>query len=237
MIVYAHRGDNRSHIENTKAAFDSSLALGFRALELDLVRLRDDTVVLYHDETLTRLSGRDILATDLTYQEFCAIFPELLSVYDFVNYYGRLGLDLNFEIKDDIRTFELIEPLLGLCDRVVISSFRTEIVDRARGVVGGYLFDTQEDIDAAPQIFESAPRIHISEKLTPLLREVPVRAGLEIFVYTVNEPAVAQKLSSLPCVAGIFTDNPALVAFDAAMPAAVLAEIEPEAPTVFEITA
>ncbi|MEQ9363187.1 MAG: glycerophosphodiester phosphodiesterase family protein [Leptospirales bacterium] len=208
------------------AAFDSSLALGFRALELDLVRLVDDTVVLYHDDTLDRLSGRGVNAADLNYQEFCEIFPELLSVYDFVNHYGNLGLDINFEIKDDIRTFELIEPLLDLCDgRVVVSSFRGEIVDhaRSRGVVGGYLFESHAEIEAAAHTFESAPRIHIDESLTPLLRELPARDDREIYVYTVNEAAVAQKLKGLGPgkVAGIYTDNPALVAFDSRMVAVV----------------
>ena len=227
MIVYAHRGDNRSHVENTKAAFDSSLALGFRALELDLLRLVDDTVVLYHDDTLDRLSNRSVNAADLNYQEFGEIFPELLSVYDFVNYYGNLGLDINFEIKDDFRTFELIEPLLALCSGpVVISSFRHDIVDRvrSRGVCGGYLFETQDDIDASPRIFEEAPRVHIDESLAPLLREMPVAAGdktREIYVYTVNDAAGAQKLKSLGNVAGIYTDNPALVAFDSRTPAVV----------------
>lgn len=236
MIVYAHRGDNRSNIENTRAAFDSSLALGFRALELDLVRLRDDTVVLYHDDTLERMTGRDIRAVDLDYQEFCEIFPELLSVYDFVNHYGNLGLDLNFEIKDDIRTFELIEPLLALCKgSVVISSFRHDIVDyvRSRGVAGAYLFENRAQIAAAPEVFAEAPRIHIDESLVPILRDLPPREDRELFVYTVNEPAVAQKLKGFPNVTGVYTDNPALIAFDSQMATAVtseLADIAPEQP-------
>ncbi|MCR9145290.1 MAG: hypothetical protein NXI24_23830 [bacterium] len=227
MIVYAHRGDNRSQLENTKAAFDSSLASGFRALELDLVRLVDDTVVLYHDDTLDRLSGRSVNATDLNYQEFCEIFPELLSVYDFVNYYGNLGLDINFEIKDDVRTFELLEPLLALCTgRTVISSFRHDIVDhvRSRGVAGGYLFETTKEIEQARHIFEAAPRIHIDESLAPLLRDLPTDSDREIYVYTVNEATSAQKLKGLGNVSGIYTDNSALVAFDSRLPQLVGAE-------------
>ena len=230
MIVYAHRGENHSQLENTKAAFDAAVAHGFRALEFDLVRLRDDSVVVFHDDDLKRLAGRDLRPADLNYAEFREVFPQLLSVYEFVTHYGRLGLDLNFEIKDDVRTFELIEPLLGLCDSAVISSFHHEIVDhaRARGVAGAYLFDTEADIAAAHDTFVSAPRIHIDTALVPRLTELPPwlpsaaaadAAGREIFVFTINTPADAfQLLTEAEAaghpVAGFYTDTAELAPFD-----------------------
>lgn len=232
MIVYAHRGENQSQLENTKAAFDSAIAHGFRALEFDLVRLRDDSVVVFHDETLQRLAGQDLRAADLNYAEFREAFPQLLSVYEFVTHYGRLGLDLNFEIKDDVRTFELIEPLLGLCDSAVISSFRHEIVDhaRGRGFHGGYLFDTVADVAAANDTFINSPRIHISTELLPMLDELPAgivaasdptgeASGRQIYVYTVNTPQMAEQLvaraaESGQAISGFYTDTAGLVRFD-----------------------
>lgn len=233
MIVYAHRGENHSQLENTKAAFDSAIAHGFRALEFDLVRLRDDSVVVFHDDTLQRLAGLDLRAADLNYAEFREVFPQLLSVYEFVTHYGRLGLDLNFEIKDDVRTFELIEPLLGLCDSAVISSFKHEIVDhaRGRGFAGGYLFDTRAEVAAAHDTFVSAPRIHVATELLPMLDELPARIGTgadrEVYVFTINSPQLAEQLiarsqESASAIAGFYTDTAELVRFDSQLAARTL---------------
>lgn len=56
----AHRGlwDNQEIIENTLPAFQNAINHNY-AIELDVWRIKDGTLVVYHDDTLKRLCGID----------------------------------------------------------------------------------------------------------------------------------------------------------------------------------
>lgn len=217
MIVYAHRGDNRHFQENTRAAFDSALQRGFRALELDLRRLGDDSVVVFHDDRLLRLAGLDRSLEELDLTGVREHFPQLLSAYEFIALYGRNErLHLNFEIKDDVRTLDLIEPFLRLCQGTVISSFRHDIVDAAleRGFEGAYLVETEQELFDGLPTFRGS-RVHVDEALLPLITGQAARFLYhDLYVYTVNDAAVASSLYEHAFFRGFFTDNPELLAFD-----------------------
>jgi glycerophosphoryl diester phosphodiesterase len=65
----AHRGGSLLAPENTLAAFDNALALGVDAIELDVQMSRDGQAIIFHDNTIDRLTdGRgNILDQDFTY--------------------------------------------------------------------------------------------------------------------------------------------------------------------------
>lgn len=65
----AHRGNSAQAPENTLAAFAAAEAAGAAVIETDLQLTRDGTVVLIHDETLTRTAGRDGRIAELTRAE------------------------------------------------------------------------------------------------------------------------------------------------------------------------
>ena len=69
----AHRGDPVGARENTLGAFESAVALGADMVELDLRRARDGTIVVLHDQTLTRLWGVDASVGDLSAPEVAAL--------------------------------------------------------------------------------------------------------------------------------------------------------------------
>jgi glycerophosphoryl diester phosphodiesterase len=69
----AHRGDPVGQRENTLGAFASAVALGAEMVELDLRRTRDGTIVVLHDQTLTRLWGVDASVGDLSAAEVAAL--------------------------------------------------------------------------------------------------------------------------------------------------------------------
>lgn len=65
----AHRGfHNDSCPENSLAAFKNAIAHGY-AIELDVQMLSDDTVVVFHDESLSRMTGNDGYLKFLTKQD------------------------------------------------------------------------------------------------------------------------------------------------------------------------
>ena len=57
-IAFAHRGGAGEAPENTLAAFEIALSLGYRYLETDVHLTRDGTLVAFHDERLDRVTDR-----------------------------------------------------------------------------------------------------------------------------------------------------------------------------------
>lgn len=56
-VRLAHRGSRTLWPENTHHAFDGAVDLGYRYIETDVRVTRDDVVVVFHDETLERLTN------------------------------------------------------------------------------------------------------------------------------------------------------------------------------------
>ncbi|MBD3160284.1 MAG: hypothetical protein GF309_16010 [Candidatus Lokiarchaeota archaeon] len=56
-LIMAHRGDPTCAIENTLSSISSAVQLGVDVVEIDIRMTRDGKLVLFHDETLERLTG------------------------------------------------------------------------------------------------------------------------------------------------------------------------------------
>ncbi len=67
---YAHRGlfDNKTVPENSLAAFQHAVKRGY-GIELDLQLTADRQVVVFHDDTLTRVCGAEVKLSELTLAE------------------------------------------------------------------------------------------------------------------------------------------------------------------------
>ena len=56
-LAFAHRGGALEAEENTLEAFAHAAALGFTHVETDVQATRDGAAVLFHDDTLDRMTG------------------------------------------------------------------------------------------------------------------------------------------------------------------------------------
>ena len=65
MTIVAHRGASALAPENTLAAFNAALELGVEVIESDIRLTRDGALILGHDASLIRLTGRDERIADL----------------------------------------------------------------------------------------------------------------------------------------------------------------------------
>ena len=137
----AHRGFSSKYPENSMLAFEKAVEIGADGAEFDLQLTKDGVLVVFHDESLLRITGENKLISELTYNE--------LQRYD-ISYrfrgacpaqripafedYCRLVKDLDFlniiELKTAINEYPGIEEqtvalvrAYDLTDRVVISSF------------------------------------------------------------------------------------------------------------------
>lgn len=65
--VYAHRGASGYALENTWSAFYKAYEFGV-GIELDVQITKDDVVVVFHDDNLKRLSGKNFQIEDHNYE-------------------------------------------------------------------------------------------------------------------------------------------------------------------------
>ena len=56
--ISAHRGETAVHPENTLPAFREAVRLGAHQIELDVVRTKDNQLVIVHDETVNRFNAQ-----------------------------------------------------------------------------------------------------------------------------------------------------------------------------------
>lgn len=232
MLVIAHRGASGHAPENTMAAFLRAIAMGARAIELDVHQTLDHELVVAHDDDLKRC-GRDrrriknahwddISGLDVGSwfgKEFLGErLPRLEDVFDIL----PNTVELHVEIKRGSSVYPGIEERVvdlihkrGAAARAVVSSFDHAALYSVRSldekVRIGYLlglttlqtaFREMKDIDA-----ES---LNLSVRQT-LARTVKAAHDRErkILVYTVNTPAERDRLNKLG-VDGIFCNYPEL---------------------------
>lgn len=67
-LAFAHRGADPQR-ENTMAAFNHAVQLGYRYLEIDVRTSADGELVIFHDETLDRITDGSGKLSDKTWEE------------------------------------------------------------------------------------------------------------------------------------------------------------------------
>jgi glycerophosphoryl diester phosphodiesterase len=121
--LIAHRGlHDENTPENSMAAFKKAIEKGY-AIELDIRPLKDGTIVVFHDETLNRMTSKKGLINERTYEEIKGItlknskehIPTFSEFLDFVN--GRVPVLI--EIKNigkvgfEKNVYELLKQYKG----------------------------------------------------------------------------------------------------------------------------
>lgn len=114
----AHRGLHDKNIpENSLGAFAKAIEKGF-AIELDVQLLADNTVVVFHDDSLARMTGNDGYIKYLNKEDLKALklkgtkesIPTLKEVLDLVD--GRVPLLI--EIKNKYKVGKLEQAVLDI---------------------------------------------------------------------------------------------------------------------------
>ena len=216
------------------AAFRAAVDLGFRHLETDVHTTADGVLLLFHDETLERITDGRGRISELTAEtvarariggvEPIPLFEELATAFPDVR--------LNLDIKDwnSVGSLAAAIEQYGLHDRVLIASFsdrrRRAVLKRlsrpaasSAGIVSNALFVLLGPVLPAPLLRLTAGRAlrGVNALQVPVrYGAVPVvtpgflrrahRHGLQVHVWTVNDPTEMHRLLDLG-VDGIVTDR------------------------------
>ena len=146
-VNYAHRGASSYAPENTMSAFRLGLEMGANGIETDVQRTKDGVLVLFHDDTLTRVTGQPGSVKDYTYaelQEFSVTVhgqsDRIPTLEEFLQEFGHLDLTFAIELKQPFTEADTVAMLekYGMKDKTVITSFQLECLMRARACAPDY---------------------------------------------------------------------------------------------------
>ena len=131
--IITHRGihDNINIYENTLEAFKLSIKKGY-AIELDIRMTKDKQIVVFHDNNTKRLTKKDLIVEENTYQELnnqnILHIPLLTEVLELVK--GKVPLLI--EIKPTKKDCELATNLMIILNnyegKYAIQSFNPKVL-------------------------------------------------------------------------------------------------------------
>jgi glycerophosphoryl diester phosphodiesterase len=202
--IFGHRGSRFLFRENSLASFDAALEGGADGIETDLRRLRDGSIVLFHDTTH---GGR--LTDGLTWDELAADNPELARLDELRGYASRTRLIL--EVKSAGWEEELARAVDGW-PGIVISSFDHRIPLRLRqlgvraelGAVAAARFAPAAAYVASLGVEWFFPEWEfVDAAAVGELHD----AGITVVPWTANSPPAWERLREAGCD-GVITDYP-----------------------------
>jgi glycerophosphoryl diester phosphodiesterase len=117
-LVIAHRGASAEAPENTLRAFARALELGVDGIELDVQVTRDGIPVVFHDFTLTRLTGTRGRLADRTWAELRNL--RVGACPDKVGPTGRIARTREFTRCGDEPIPTLADALALTCKRAMV---------------------------------------------------------------------------------------------------------------------
>jgi glycerophosphoryl diester phosphodiesterase len=228
-LVVGHRGGRGEGWppENTLPAFAQARAQGARAVELDVRTCAGGGVVVFHDETLARMThGRDARRVcDVPEEELLRVDlghgATIPSLRDVLAWARGEGVAVNVEMKHDVpRRLQLARETVAIAlasgADVVLSSFDPLLLGLAAAYgpsLARALLTQHEQrlwIDALQETIR--PRLvaalHLERtQAQPALLARCRRRGLRVGVWTVNDPVEARELVRNGA-ASIITDRP-----------------------------
>jgi len=226
VAAFAHRGGTSEWPENTMAAFQHAIDLGYRYLETDVHLSADGVLFAFHDSNLRVRTGVDANFGDLDAREIDRLLvdgvapiprlDELLSTWP----YARINIDT----KSDATVLPLIDSIRshGAIDRVCVGSFVDRRIARCRDELGPALCTSMGQIEAGRLVMASKrladpsrlvaacaqlPTKRVVQVLTTDLIDLAHELGIEVHVWTIDEPDEMRRLLD-DGVDGIMTDRP-----------------------------
>ena len=232
VIAMAHRGGalhpELRGLENTLFAFRHAAGLGYRYLETDVHVTRDGRLVAFHDPVLDRMTGTSGALAAVSAEELAQVriagehaVPSMAELLEELP-------DCRFNI--DLKapgTVAALADLLGRTrahDRVCVGSFSWRQLQLFRRLTGGRVATSATPVEVVRFLATPWPRVRRLlgrrpfgvlqvprrrgrlEIVTPSLVRRAHAAGVQVHVWTVDEPAEMAELLDLG-VDGLITDR------------------------------
>ncbi|MCQ4299829.1 glycerophosphodiester phosphodiesterase [Pseudomonas songnenensis] len=230
-LIYGHRGAKGEAPENTLVSFQQCLQHGVRRCELDLHLSQDGELMVIHDPTLKRTTGRrgkvaqhdadELVRYDARlggpgWKVPCPIprLSELFEKCDFEHWQLEVKSASRVRAARTVMAIKELAERHGLLDRITVTSSSREVLralnrlapETSRGLVAEYSW--LDPLKVARQY--GCELLALKWTLcTPERLEKARKQGLHVSVWTVNEPALMRRLADFG-VDSLITDYPGL---------------------------
>lgn len=136
-VNYAHRGASEYTPENTLLAFYTGVYMGANGIETDVQMTKDGVLVLFHDDTILRLTGAPGSVRDYTLEQLRqftfenkGLTDKIVVFEDFLQQFGWRDLTFAIEIKQagiEDKTVDMIRKY-GIQSKTIVTSFMLDSV-------------------------------------------------------------------------------------------------------------
>jgi len=230
-LIYGHRGAKGEAPENTLVSFEQCLQHGVRRCELDMHLSRDGELMVIHDPTLKRTTGRrgkveqhdadELVNYDAReggpgWKTPCPIprLSELFEKCDFEHWQLEVKSASRVRAARTVMAIKELAEQHRLLDRITVTSSSREVLralnrlapEISRGLVAEYTW--LDPLKVARQYGCSLLALKWT-LCTPERLEKARKQGLHVSVWTVNEPALMRRLADFG-VDSLITDYPSL---------------------------
>ena len=162
MINYAHRGASEYAPENTLSSFYLGLLQGANGIETDVQKTKDGQLVLFHDDTVDRVSDGSGRLCDYTLEQLkrlkiygnntTGFYDKIVTLREFLEKFYQYDIKLAIELKGagvEEETFAMIEEF-GLMEKSTFTSFKFEYIKKIKELnpaarVGWLTFETNDE--------------------------------------------------------------------------------------------
>ena len=214
MVNYAHRGASEYAPENTLSSFYLGLLQGANGIETDVQRTKDGFLVLFHDDTLDRVTDGRGKLSDYTLEELIRFkvygnstidFSDcIVTLREFLEKFASYDINFAIELKGDgveEDTLSLVKEF-GILEKTTFTSFNFDYIKKIKELDKtarvGWLTKNpgEKEIEELLNISgeEMAPQAeHITEDMIKALRD----KGLGIRAWGVANVAVMKKMCDM----------------------------------------
>ena len=231
VLAFAHRGGafhpEIEGLENTMAAFEHAVALGYDYLETDVHVTRDGVLLAFHDSVLDRVTDARGAIADLTAEEVRRALvggrEEVPRFDTLVERFPQARFNVDLKADGAVAPLAALVAEKGLRDRLLVGSFSTKRLNAFRRLAPG-VPTSATPLEVA--LFRFLPSGRLADVLTRhrvAALQVPHRrgrlrlvtpgtvrrahrAGKHVHVWTIDDPDEMRELLDRG-VDGLFTDR------------------------------
>lgn len=140
-VNYAHRGASEYTPENTLLAFYTGIYMGANGIETDVQMTKDGILVLFHDDTIIRLTGAEGSIQDFTLEQLRQFtfenngFTDKIVVFeDFLQQFGWRDITFAIEIKQSGIESQVVDLIrkYNMESKTIVTSFMLDSVRAAK---------------------------------------------------------------------------------------------------------
>ena len=216
MINYAHRGASEYAPENTLSSFYLGLLQGANGIETDVQMTGDGELVLFHDDTVDRVSDGHGRVCEYTLEQLrelkiygkctTGFYDRVITLREFLEKFSSYDISFAIELKGagvEQGTLALAEEF-GILEKATFTSFKYDYIKEIKRLNGnarvGWLAKTvtDEEISALKDIGgeEMAPKAEIiTDEIIARLRS----EGLGVRAWGINSIEIMRHM----CDAGV----------------------------------